>query len=227
MQLNLQFGNIQLGFLVHSPSLAQAGQLGLESLILELQLFLQLSNIQSWFLSHWPVLAQYGHWFSYPLLSLHTRPRIVGFGITGAVVLFWLLLFLWGNMFFQPFFFILNLVRGFPLLEIFNTVILTQIFLQSRNPHPASRIPHPVIPMGTSIGILHHLYTMELKQRRRRRQRERQWTNRFWLAKKQLCTCIAPFRTFLCRYARFHVLSRTGTENNSFLFLFPNFETIL
>ena len=65
MQLNLQFGNIQLGFLVHSPSLAQAGQLGLESLILELQLFLQLTNIQSGFLSHWPVLAQYGHWFSY------------------------------------------------------------------------------------------------------------------------------------------------------------------
>ena len=59
MQLNLQFGNIPLRFLVHSPSLAQAGQLGLESLILELQLFLQLTNIQSGFLSHWPVLAQY------------------------------------------------------------------------------------------------------------------------------------------------------------------------
>ena len=58
VQLNLQFGNIQLGFLVHSPSLPQAGQLGLESLILELQLFLQLSNIQSGFLSHWPVLSQ-------------------------------------------------------------------------------------------------------------------------------------------------------------------------
>ena len=55
MQLNLQFGNIPLGFLVHSPSLAQAGQLGLESLILELQLFLQLTKIQSGFLSHWPV----------------------------------------------------------------------------------------------------------------------------------------------------------------------------
>ena len=84
MQLKLQFVNIQLGFLVHSPSLAQVGQLGLESLILELQLFLQLSNIQAGFLSHWPVLAQYGYWFSCPLLSLHTRPRIVGFGITGG-----------------------------------------------------------------------------------------------------------------------------------------------
>ena len=89
-------------------------------------------------------------------------------------------------MFFQPFFFILNLVRGFPLLEFFNTVIPTQIFLQSRNPHPASRIPHPVIPMGTSIGILHPLHTMELRQRRRWGQGERQWTNRFWLEK----TCI-------------------------------------
>ena len=45
MQLNLQFGNIQLGFLVHSPSLAQAGQFECVSLILELQLFLQLTNI--------------------------------------------------------------------------------------------------------------------------------------------------------------------------------------
>ena len=72
MQLNLQFGNIQLGFLVHSPRLAQVGQLGLESLILELQLFLQLTNIQSGFLSHWPVLAQYGQLLSCPLLSLYT-----------------------------------------------------------------------------------------------------------------------------------------------------------
>ena len=81
MQLNLKFGNIQLGFLVHSPSLAQVGQLGLESLILELQLFLQLTNIQSGFLSHSPVLAQFGQ---LPLLSLHAWPRIVGFGITGG-----------------------------------------------------------------------------------------------------------------------------------------------
>ena len=27
--------------------------------------------------------------------------------------------------------------------------------------------------------------------------------------------------------AYFHVLSRTGTQNNNFLFLFPNFDTIL
>ena len=88
-------------------------------------------------------------------------------------MLFWLLLFLRGKMFFQHFFFTLNLVRGFPLLEFFNTVIPTQIFLQSRNPHPASRIPHPVIPMG-NISILHPLYTMELKQRRQRWQQEQQ-----------------------------------------------------
>ena len=35
--------------ILHSHSLALAGQLGLESLILELQLFLQLTNIQSGF----------------------------------------------------------------------------------------------------------------------------------------------------------------------------------
>ena len=36
-------------------------------------------------------------------------------------------------------------------------------------------------------------------QRRRRRQRERQKSNRFTLAKQQLCTCITLFCTFLCR----------------------------
>ena len=40
----------------------------------------------------------------------------------------------------------------------------------------------------------------ELKQRRRRRQRERQKSNRFWLAKQQLCTCITLFCTFLHRH---------------------------
>ena len=140
MQLNLQFGNIQLGFLVHSPSLAQAGQLGLESLILELQLFLQLTNIQSGFLSHWPVLAQYGELLSCPLLCLYTWPRIVGFRITGGRGVVWLLLFLWGIMFFHQFFFQLNLVVGFAL-EFFNPVIRTQIFLQSRNPHAGILIP--------------------------------------------------------------------------------------
>ena len=39
-----------------------------------------------------------------------------------------------------------------------------------------------------------------LKQRRRRRQRERQKSNRFRLAKQQLCTCITLFCTFLCRH---------------------------
>ena len=38
------------------------------------------------------------------------------------------------------------------------------------------------------------------RQRRRRRQRERQKSNRFWLAKQQLCTCITLFCTFLCSH---------------------------
>ena len=37
------------------------------------------------------------------------------------------------------------------------------------------------------------------QSRRRRRQRERQKSNRFKLAKQQLCTCITLFCTFLCR----------------------------
>ena len=39
-----------------------------------------------------------------------------------------------------------------------------------------------------------------LKQRRRRRQRERRKSNRFRLAKQQLCTCIKLLCTFLCRH---------------------------
>ena len=39
----------------------------------------------------------------------------------------------------------------------------------------------------------------ELQQRRRRRHRGRQKSNRFILAKQQLCTCITLFRTFLYR----------------------------
>ena len=136
-----------------------------------------------------------------------------------AVGLFWLLLFLQGKMFFQHFFFILNLVRGFPLLEFFNTVIPTQIFLQSRNPHPASRIPHPKIPMGTSIGILHPLYTMELKQQLRRRQRERKWTNRFWLAKINFARAARFFAHFFAVVARLqsekYIISRFFEGRNT------------
>ena len=39
-----------------------------------------------------------------------------------------------------------------------------------------------------------------LKQRRRRRQRERRKSNRFRLAKQQLCTFIKLLCTFLCRH---------------------------
>ena len=42
----------------------------------------------------------------------------------------------------------------------------------------------------------------ELKQRRRRRQRERQKSNRFRLAKQQLCTCITFFVHFFAVVAR-------------------------
>ena len=42
-----------------------------------------------------PLLAQHGQWFSCPLLSLYTWPRIVGFRITGGRGVVWLLLFLY------------------------------------------------------------------------------------------------------------------------------------
>ena len=65
----------------------------------------------------------------------------------------------------------------------------------------------------------------EFKQWRRRRQQERQKSNRFRLAKQQLCTCSTLFYTFLSLRSRlqresasFQVLSKTGTQDNIFLF---------
>ena len=60
---------------------------------------------------------------------------------------------------------------------------------------------------GKSKGQIPHLCLLprlrlnirELKIRRRRRQRKQQKSNRFSLAKQQLCTCITLFCTFLCR----------------------------
>ena len=55
------------------------------------------------------------------------------------------------------------------------------------------------------------------------------------LAKQQLCTRITLFCTFLLAVvarlqresALFHVLSRTGTQDNNFRFLLLNFDTVL
>ena len=75
---------------------------------------------------------------------------------------------------------------------------------------------------------------MELKQRRRRCQRERQKSNRFRLAKPQLCTCITLFCTFLirrfttttlkCQISRF---VEDGNSRQQLLILFLNFDTVL
>ena len=72
-----------------------------------------------------------------------------------------------------------------------------------------------------------------LKQRRRRRQRERRKSNRFRLAKKQLCTCITLLCTFLCRHCTTTTwkclisrLWRTRTQDDNFIFLLPNFDTV-
>ena len=58
---------------------------------------------------------------------------------------------------------------------------------------------------------------------------------RVTLAKQQLCTRITLFCTFLLavvarlqrKSALFHVLSRTGTQDNNFRFLSLNFDTVL
>ena len=49
-----------------------------------------------------------------------------------------------------------------------------------------------------SFGFRHSIEKRS-NQRRRRRQQERQKSNRFRLAKQQICTCITLFCTFLCR----------------------------
>ena len=51
--------------------------------------------------------------------------------------------------------------------------------------------------MATAIAFSRQ--NREFTQRRRRRHLERQKSNRFRLAKQQLCTCITLFCTFLCR----------------------------
>ena len=47
--------------------------------------------------------------------------------------------------------------------------------------------------------VCDYLSRLTWKQRRRQRHREQQKSNRFRLAKQQLCTCITLFYTFLCR----------------------------
>ena len=67
----------------------------------------------------------------------------------------------------------------------------------------------------------------EIKQRRRRRQRIRQKSDRFTLAKQQLCTCITFFCTFLCRHCTTTtwkcLISRfmKGREHKTTFFCFP------
>ena len=54
-----------------------------------------------------------------------------------------------------------------------------------------------VRPLLASMAVLYH-ENRELKQRWRRRQREGHKSNRFRMAKQQLCTCITLFCKFLC-----------------------------
>ena len=73
----------------------------------------------------------------------------------------------------------------------------------------------------------------ELKQRRRRWQRERQRSNRLRLAKRQLCTRITLFCTFLCRRCTTTTWTfkfcggRKQKTTTLALFLFLNFNTVL
>ena len=67
-----------------------------------------------------------------------------------------------------------------------------------------------------SPSLLLKLFNREPKQRRRRRRRqlEQQKSNRFIVAKHQLCTCINLFCTFFCRH---------GTSTKTFKCLISRF----
>ena len=57
--------------------------------------------------------------------------------------------------------------------------------------------PHPRVQWTEQNNDIRKL---KQGRRRRRRQRKQQKSNRFRLAKKQLCTCITLFYKFLCRH---------------------------
>ena len=62
----------------------------------------------------------------------------------------------------------------------------------------------------------------ELKHRRRRRQWKRWKSNRFRLAKQQLCTCITLFFTFLCRHCTTITFTvEDGNARQKLSFSFP------
>ena len=74
----------------------------------------------------------------------------------------------------------------------------------------------------------------ELKEWLQWRQQEQQKSSRFRLAKQQLCMCIMLFCTFLCRRCTNTMwtcisscIVLEGTQDNNFLFLFLNFDTVL
>ena len=76
----------------------------------------------------------------------------------------------------------------------------------------------------------------EFEQRRRRRQREQLKSNKFILAKQQLCTCITLYWTFLsrrCRTASWNFLISRAcfmekvNTTQKFLFLFLHLNTVL
>jgi len=94
-----------------------------------------------------------------------------------------------------------------------------------------------LLPANTVFGTVNLLVceiVMEtlssILSRRRWRQQERQKGNRIRLAKQQFCRCITLLCTFLWRHCTtttwkcliHHVLWRTSTQNNDFLFLFLN-----
>ena len=110
--------------------------------------------------------------------------------------------------FFQHFFFKLNFVLGFPL-EFFNPVIQTQ--KESRIPHPASRNPHGYYGYSAFPAIKQHVLigkktTLHMHQAFSH------------ISLPSLHDCKVKIHNFtFCR----------GQEHNNFLFLFPNFDTIL
>ena len=100
-----------------------------------------------------------------------------------------------------------SLIRKTPLeverallgLNTVGTISLTKAVL----PHMIKRREGQIVFVSSIFGKFGNLaifqYIRQLTQPRQRRQRERQNSNRFRLAKQQLCTCITLLCIFLCR----------------------------
>ena len=92
----------------------------------------------------------------------------------------------------------LNVITAGKFLALMASIILLSVRICAVVDLPGLNPFWFVRSIGSRIGWMR--FNRELKQRRRQRHRKRQKSNRFRLAKQQLCTCVTHFCTFLFRH---------------------------